>query len=96
MLRSFSYARATALAGVSDHAQSELAGWERTERQCFLDAYLQVVNDSGLTLFPNSQDEFMGAVKAWEIDKALYEVMYELSSRPAWLWLPLSSLIQYG
>jgi predicted trehalose synthase len=31
-------------------------------------------------------------VEAFELEKACYEVRYEASNRPDWLWLPLAAV----
>jgi predicted trehalose synthase len=42
---------------------------------------------------PAAEGPFLDAVAAWELDKAVYEVNYELNNRPDWLELPLSTLL---
>ena len=48
---------------------------------------------------PKARDAFLGAygaigplVEAFELEKACYEVRYEASNRPDWLWLPLAAV----
>jgi trehalose synthase-fused probable maltokinase len=48
---------------------------------------------------PEARDAFLGAygavgplVEAFELEKACYEVRYEASNRPDWLWLPLAAV----
>ncbi len=48
---------------------------------------------------PQARDAFLGAygatgplVEAFELEKACYEVRYEASNRPDWLWLPLAAV----
>ncbi len=38
-------------------------------------------------------EAFDAATAAWELDKALYEIAYELGNRPDWLDLPLDALL---
>ena len=49
---------------------------------------------NGLVLFNHvvTDDSFLDAVAAWELDKAVYEVNYALNNRPDWLQLPLVPL----
>lgn len=96
MLRSFSYARGAALEQLGGTFQADLIGWERHQRDAFLSAYQRVIREGNPALIPADQEALDAALAAWEIDKALYEIMYELSSRPDWLWLPLSSVVKYG
>jgi predicted trehalose synthase len=51
------------------------------------------------TWLPEARDAFLGAygatdplVEAFELEKACYEVRYEASNRPDWLWLPLAAI----
>lgn len=100
MLRSLSYARGAAqlkqAQRVTDAplAVAQLVEWERAARQRFLAGYLDRINGQNPSLVPDSSDDMRRATRAWELDKALYETRYELSSRPEWIWLPLSSLVQ--
>jgi trehalose synthase-fused probable maltokinase len=95
MLRSFSYARGAAADGLDD-SQIRLSQWEAQQRRSFLAEYERIIVTSDSRLIPSDPGDLEAALVAWEIDKALYEVMYELSSRPTWLWLPLSSLVRFG
>jgi trehalose synthase-fused probable maltokinase len=92
MLRSFSYARGAALGDKREARQVDLTAWEQRQRQRFLDGYLSRVRSERPDLLPAGDAATARAIEAWEVDKALYEVLYELSSRPSWLWLPLTSL----
>jgi trehalose synthase-fused probable maltokinase len=98
MLRSLAYARGSAQIPINDASNRAsvipLVDWERRARDRFLSAYQRQLSAYETMLIPESNGELMQAVRAWELDKALYEVQYELSSRPNWLWLPLSSLVK--
>ena len=96
MLRSFSYGRGATAAGAGENRSRSLLKWEQNQRRLFIAEYRRTVSSSRPRLIPEHQDDFNAAITAWEIDKALYEVEYELSSRPGWLWLPLSSLVALG
>ena len=79
MLRSLDYAARTAEAG--EHASGFAAAeWLAGARAAFLEAY----GDIG----PHEQT----LLAAFELEKACYEVRYEASNRPDWLWLPLSAV----
>lgn len=98
MLRSFSYARA-ARGLASPHEQAlrnrrSLAAWEHGARNAFLTGYREAITGDGL-LVPGDDAAFSTALRAWEIDKALYEVAYEARNRPDWLILPLRSLLPW-
>ncbi|SEG01175.1 maltose alpha-D-glucosyltransferase/ alpha-amylase [Bryocella elongata] len=99
MLRSFSYATYAALAtastgephGTVENQRSWAALWEAAACAAFLDAYREVLRDTdGLLPQPAQQDELLRALL---LEKASYELMYELNNRPAWLALPLHGLL---
>jgi trehalose synthase-fused probable maltokinase len=97
MLRSFSYARGTAngwLDGDSALLPSDLVAWEREARDAFVAAYLDVARQRKAGFLPASEGDFREALAAWELDKAAYEVLYELNNRPDWLWIPLSGMLK--
>jgi maltose alpha-D-glucosyltransferase / alpha-amylase len=88
MLRSFNYARHTAArSGVVD-AES----WEAVARRAFLPAYLERARDGGAQFLPTSDAALQRALAALELEKALYELEYELGNRPDWVEIPLAAL----
>jgi trehalose synthase-fused probable maltokinase len=92
MLRSFDYARNAALrAGdASDPIRMGAASmWYTTVREAFLDAYLETVNTAAPWLLPHDVHLPLAAL---ELEKAAYEVLYELNNRPDWLAIPLTAL----
>ncbi|MCC6313598.1 MAG: hypothetical protein IT337_06260 [Thermomicrobiales bacterium] len=91
MLRSIGYAR-TAAERAQPSAAVKLAAWETVARRAFLDAYLDGVRGAGPRLLPPDAAAFRRALDAWEADKALYEVRYEVANRPDWLATPLRAL----
>lgn len=91
MLNSFGYARGALLQGDSTNADA-LEAWENSARDAFLHAYRQAVAASAVALVPTDDVDFQRALAAWELDKALYEVRYELANRPDWLSIPLARL----
>jgi len=99
MLRSFAYARGSMTSSL-DASQvgviSDLIGWERAMRQVYLDAYVESAKRGGAAFLPGSDADIRAAVAAWELDKAAYEIRYELNNRPDWLWIPLSAMLKLG
>ena len=61
--------------------------------RAFLTAYRQTIADEQRNLVPESEADFARALRAWELDKALYEVAYEARNRPTWLAIPLAALM---
>jgi maltose alpha-D-glucosyltransferase/alpha-amylase len=92
MLRSFSYAAGAALA-VSGNDMS--AGWASVWESSVVDAFLLAYREnmaSHYELLPNAQQS-QKLLLALLLEKAVYELMYELNNRPTWIALPLNGLI---
>ena len=85
MLRSYDYARHAALRTGAD--SDVAAAWYTQVREAFLEVYLSVA-----TRQPHLVPGDIGpALSALELEKAAYEVMYELNNRPDWLPIPLAA-----
>ncbi len=80
MLRSLDYAVRTVARG-APASGSDPAGSLSAARQAFLQAYVS----GGMPI-----DERL--LRAFELEKACYEVHYEANNRPDWVWLPLQAL----
>ena len=93
MLRSFRYAAAVALAERDELEHAELAPlaevWAERNRQAFLGGYL--ATEGVEALLPNSGDRHT-VLAAFELDKAVYEVLYERAYRPDWVHIPLGAV----
>ena len=102
MLRSFNYAAWAALMKYSSRRpedQSRLGPWARLWDQSmsaeFLHAYRTTVSGSGL--LPSSLPAVRALLDLYLLEKAFYELTYELNSRPDWVKIPLmgiASLLQ--
>ena len=98
MLRSFSYAAQTGL-GVATHTRPEDAErlspwarmWELWVGSAFLGAYRAAIDPSGL--LPGNENDLDALLRAFVLDKALYELAYELNNRPDWVHIPLRGLL---
>ncbi|MGI8426740.1 MAG: maltokinase N-terminal cap-like domain-containing protein [Actinomycetota bacterium] len=68
--------------------------WVERNRKAFLDGYVSFVHSShsGRGLLPAEAASFDLVLRAYELDKAVYEVGYEMAHRPDWAWIPLSVL----
>lgn len=94
MLRSFDYARAVHERNAASPSAARAAEtWERGARAAFLTAYRRRLREAEGRLVPAADDDFSRALDAWELDKALYEVVYEARNRPEWLDVPLRGLL---
>ncbi|MER2602395.1 MAG: putative maltokinase [Candidatus Competibacter phosphatis] len=97
MLRSFDYAAHVALRqatadGACDRAAlwPHLSDWERQARTAFLDGYVAVVGDS--PGYPADPDQVKVLLELFTLEKACYELRYELDHRPDWAEIPLGGL----
>lgn len=96
MIRSFDYAASVAerernLASGSpgaQHATELLTDFRRVAETSFLDGY---VEGRGHPLTPAER----GLIDAFAIEKAAYEICYEVTNRPDWIDVPLSGLISH-
>jgi trehalose synthase-fused probable maltokinase len=86
MLRSFAYAASASelLRGVPAPE-----GWEERARTAFLDAYFEAVEP---TLLPAGQAAISKLLAIFELEKAVYELRYELNNRPDWVPIPVSGI----
>jgi maltose alpha-D-glucosyltransferase/alpha-amylase len=98
MVRSFSYAAFVALTKYvtrrpQDFAQLESWArlWEGSVSGEFLRAYREAIGDSPVV--PAARDEFDALLQIYILDKALYELVYELDNRPAWIRIPLHGIL---
>jgi trehalose synthase-fused probable maltokinase len=99
MLRSFSYAAAASirsLPGVDarhehDDARRRLAGWEAQAGNAFLEAYF--AKTRGLPSLPADRDAAGRLLRCFLLEKALYEISYELANRPDWVAIPLRGVL---
>ena len=86
MLRSFAYAASASelLRGVPAPA-----GWEEQAREGFLEAYLETVDQS---LLPAGRPATDKLLSIFELEKAVYELRYELNNRPDWVPIPVAGI----
>jgi maltokinase len=89
MLRSFEYAARHQLIGHPDQAAlNDVArDWVRRNAAAFCAGYAEA---GGLD--PEANQVLLTAL---ELDKAVYEVLYEARHRPSWLSIPLDSLAEF-
>jgi len=95
MLRSFSYAAQAVLQPhrpISPDDQTIMTEWEHAARQTFLNGYRSVVQPGAALFLPATWDDTLRVLQVYELDKALYELRYELRNRPEWLAIPLQGI----
>jgi len=81
ILRSFTYA-----ANATGTADETL---EQTARQRFLDAYFEATRASGIV---PPRETAMRLLSIFELEKAVYELRYELNNRPEWVRIPVAGI----
>lgn len=96
MLRSFSYAARSALRERPAAEQPALApwldAWERLVGDAFRRGYLAGVGEGPTRLVPPADQQVRAVSAVFELEKALYELRYELGHRPEWVEIPLAGL----
>jgi maltose alpha-D-glucosyltransferase/alpha-amylase len=98
MLRSFSYAAFSALIKYSTRRPEDFSRlepwaklWEQSVSSAFLRTYCESVR--GVPVIPSDPQQFAQLLEAFVIDKALYELTYELNNRPNWVVIPLTGIL---
>jgi trehalose synthase-fused probable maltokinase len=86
MLRSFAYA---ASAGELQRGTPAPEGWEERAREAFLAGYFGAVDAS---LLPPGEANARTLLTVFELEKAVYELRYELNNRPDWVGIPVAGI----
>jgi maltose alpha-D-glucosyltransferase / alpha-amylase len=98
MLRSFDYAAHVA---TRDYRTDDFmvrnalrvwgGAWLESVRRAFLGGYREAV---GTSSFIHADGDWLErVVGAFELEKAMYELRYEMNNRPDWLWVPLQGIL---
>jgi trehalose synthase-fused probable maltokinase len=87
MMRSFAYAfsAASILRGVDPPSD-----WEERAQEEFLNGYLSTVDHA---LIPSGSG-FDKLLRVFELEKAVYELRYELNNRPDWVRIPVAGIVR--
>jgi maltokinase len=88
MLRSFAYA---ATASELLHGAPAPAGWEEEVRAAYLDGYVEETDQS---LLPPGRAAVERLLSVFELEKAVYELRYELDNRPDWVKIPVAGIVR--
>ncbi|MGH7405928.1 MAG: putative maltokinase, partial [Candidatus Methylomirabilales bacterium] len=104
MLRSFRYATRVALVeqaatGLIHSRPEAIAGlevwgrfWTVWVSTVFLKAYLAIAVET--PLIPRNRGELQVLLDAFLLEKALYELAYELNNRPDWVRIPIQGILE--
>ena len=64
-------------------------GFEQRARETFLAHYLEQVDP---TLLPAGEAAIVNLLSVYELEKAIYELRYELDNRPDWITIPVAGI----
>jgi maltose alpha-D-glucosyltransferase/alpha-amylase len=99
MLRSFSYAAYAALNTFAQRRPDDaknldpwLTLWQNSVSTEFLRAYQLAINATYPSLIPEPRQAQICLV-TYLLEKALYELLYELDNRPMWVRIPLAGIL---
>src|SRR5690606_43890 len=99
MLRSFDYARQQSMAEhrtVDFRTQTALRRWSEawmTEvREGFLAEYRAATE--GAPFIPPDSEHLRRMLRVFELEKAIYELAYEMNNRPDWIWIPVVGITE--
>ena len=88
MLRSFAYATsATAIM----RGTPAPGAFEDRARRTFLEHYFSTVDP---VLLPAGEAAIVNLLSIFELEKAIYELQYELDNRPDWLSIPVAGIVR--
>jgi len=102
-VRSFSYAAYVGLFTFSLHASSDYTtleawgdNWQHSVSETFTGSYRETLaaNSAGRALVPDDDAAWTTMLRAYTMDKALYELRYELDHRPEWVRIPLIGILK--
>jgi maltose alpha-D-glucosyltransferase/alpha-amylase len=98
MVRSFGYAAYAALLAFTVHAPENYGllepwadTWQHWASESFLGGYRTMLGESPIV--PRGA-AFEALLRAFVLEKALYEVGYELNNRPDWIRIPLTGILK--
>jgi maltokinase len=88
MLRSFAYVT-SAVELLRGQAAPE--GYEQRMREQFLSSYFAAVDS---TMMPAGETAIANLLSIYELEKAIYELRYELNNRPDWTPIPVAGIVR--
>ncbi|MDQ3730648.1 MAG: maltose alpha-D-glucosyltransferase [Pseudomonadota bacterium] len=98
MLRSFNYAAYSALFEATEDQPPDIEQmepfareWETLTAQAFRTGYFEAAQ--GSPACPKEPESADRLIELFALEKALYEVRYELANRPRWLSIPVKGLL---
>ena len=99
MLRSFNYAAYSALQNATAERMDNYEDlrewareWELNTRAAFLDGYEGGAD--GCASYPEDPEHLNALVDLFTLEKALYEIRYEIDNRPDWVGIPIRGILE--
>lgn len=102
MLRSFHYAAysgffsrtedGSATQEQKDFLEAWAEAWHRYVGAAYLNEYLSIAKQAAF--LPSTREELQTLLDAHLLEKAVYELLYELNNRPGWVRIPLQGILQ--
>jgi trehalose synthase-fused probable maltokinase len=101
MIRSFHYAASAVLDRMANRPDAGAQGsefeqrtkeWYRSAADAFLSGYTETAGKA--PFLPEESDDRDMLLDAYLIEKACYELSYELNNRPSWAGIPMNGLLQ--
>jgi maltose alpha-D-glucosyltransferase/alpha-amylase len=97
MLRSFDYAARSAVMNLGAERAEQLESlepwvrlWQERAREAFLEGYAEGAR--GAASYPD-EEHARTLVELFTLEKALYEIRYELDNRPDWVGIPIGGIL---
>ena len=97
MLRSINYAKVAGMRGVNaDRIEDTRAlepfalDWERRSVDAFITGYRETI--VGTASYPADPRQAQRLLELFMLEKAFYEMSYELANRPSWVRIPLEGI----
>jgi maltose alpha-D-glucosyltransferase/alpha-amylase len=102
MIRSFHYAAHAALHGrtqslIMQHPQIPIGYWANFWAAWVSAAFVRTYLDaaSAGSFLPDDRHQLHVLLRAYLLEKAMYELRYEINNRPDWINIPLEGIRQY-
>jgi trehalose synthase-fused probable maltokinase len=86
MLRSFAYATSAVEILRDEKAPDD---FEQRARERFLEAYFEHIDPA---LLPPGEAAIRNLLSIFELEKAIYELQYEMNNRPDWVPIPVAGI----
>ncbi|CAN5905384.1 maltose alpha-D-glucosyltransferase [soil metagenome] len=98
MLRSFNYAAESTIMDVGAERADQIEEleewarlWERNVREAFLEGYAEGAREAAS--YPEDKEHARQLIDLFTLEKALYEIRYELDNRPDWVGIPIKGVL---